>query len=53
MALLVFALIVLLIVALCIYALQVASPDPKLTKIGTIMLLLIAIVVIAQKAGWI
>jgi len=51
MSVLISALVILLIVALCIYALQTLSPDPKLTQIGTLALIIIAIVLICQRAG--
>lgn len=51
MSLLVFALIVLLLVVLAIYILRMVSPDANLTNFGTIILLFIGLVVIAQRAG--
>lgn len=51
MSLLLFALVVLLVVALCVTVLRLVSPDANVTNIGTIILLLIGVVVICNKAG--
>lgn len=51
MGLLIFALVVLLVTALCIYALRMVSPDSNVTNIGSILLLIIGVVVIANRAG--
>jgi hypothetical protein len=50
-SLLIFALIVLLVVAVCVYGLRMVSPDANLTNIGTLILIIIGVVVIARHAG--
>ena len=51
MSLLIFALVVLLVIALCVILLRRISPDADITNIGTIVLLIIGLVVIARHSG--
>lgn len=52
MSLLLFALVVLLLIALCVMVLRMVSPDANVTNIGSIILLLIGVVVICNRAGF-
>jgi len=51
MSILVSALIILLVAGVCIYALQILSPDARLTQLGTLALVIIALVLIVQRSG--
>jgi len=51
MNLLLNSLLILVVVGLCIWALQEFSPDAKLTRIGSVILILIGVFVIARQAG--
>jgi hypothetical protein len=52
MSLLISALIILLVAALCIYALRILSPDAKLTQFGSVAIIIIAIILIIQRSGF-
>ncbi len=51
MSLLIYALVVLLIAGVAIMVLRQVSPDANVTNIGTAILLLIALLVIVNRAG--
>ena len=53
MSLLISALIILLVAVVAVWLLQSVSTDANLTRIGTVVIILIALVAIVQRAGYI
>lgn len=51
MALLIYALLAVLVLALCIYALDLAPIDPRLRTAAKVILVVIAILLIVNRAG--
>lgn len=51
MSILIYAIVVLLLACLAVYVLRMASPDPNVTNIGSIVILIVAVLVIAAQAG--
>lgn len=51
MAILVFALILLLIIGLCIYAIDLLPMDPRLRVAAKILLIVIAIILLLNRSG--
>lgn len=51
MSLLIFAFVVVLVVALLVWALQQLPVDANVTRIGSVVLILIAVLIIIQRAG--
>lgn len=53
MSLIVFALVAFIVAALCVYALQIISPDARLTQIGTLVIIVIALLAILNRGGFV
>ena len=51
MALLVFALIVLIVAGLCIYGIDLLPLDPRLSTAAKLLVVIIAILLLAERAG--
>jgi hypothetical protein len=51
MSLLIFALILILIVALAVYAIDLVPFDARLKVVAKVIVLIIAIIVLCQRAG--
>lgn len=51
MALLVFALILILILGLCLYLVDIVPLDPRLRIAAKIIIIIIAIIALASRAG--
>lgn len=52
MGILIFAFIILLVVALLIWALQQLPVDQGIVRVGSVVLILLAVLVIVQRAGF-